>query len=242
MSAKEPAKSIEMPVECPDCGKLFDETTYPEITIPGDNKLKKKILRKEMFYATCPYCGKEFKLKANCLYRNDIKREAYIVTDSDETAFEAFLMTGDITLNNVRTEEDAKNFAGSLYKRRVVRNVDAFREKILLSDSNYDDRIMELMKLSLSRILEKENHMPVYRICLDDASGNMLEFVAFLGAFPPFDSVSVSAQAAVYNYYHDKYFDKLGKPEADEYISTDQEWAKNSGLLADEDAGFVIPL
>lgn len=34
--------------------------------------------------------------------------------------------------------------------------MDSFREKILLSDNNYDDRIIELMKLSLSGILEED--------------------------------------------------------------------------------------
>lgn len=34
----------------------------------------------------------------------------------------------------------------------------------------------------------------------------------------------------------------LGKPEEDEYITTDQKWAAKSGLLKDEDAGFVILL
>ena len=53
------------------------------------------------------------------------------------------------------------------YKCRVVHDIDVFREKILLSDNNYDDRIIELMKLSLSGLLEQDNHAPVYRIFLE---------------------------------------------------------------------------
>ena len=37
-------KSVNMSTQCPFCGRIFDYTMYPEIHIPGDNKLKKKIL------------------------------------------------------------------------------------------------------------------------------------------------------------------------------------------------------
>ena len=120
--------------------------------------------------------------------------------------------------------------------------MDSFREKILLSDNNYDDRIIELMKLSLSGILEKENREPVYRIFLEETSGNQLEFTAIMGKRAPFEYVSVKAPSIVYTQYRDKYQNRLGKPEEDEYIITDQKWAAKSGLLKDEDAGFVIPL
>ena len=118
----------------------------------------------------------------------------------------------------------------------------AFREKILLSDNNYDDRIIELMKLSLSGLLEKQHHMPVYRIFLEDTAGNLLVFNAFMGAHPPFELISVKTPAGVYNQYRDKYLHRLGKPEDDEYITTDQKWAMQSGLLDDEDPGFIIPI
>ena len=198
--------SIKKPVLCGFCGKEFDYTVYPMIHIPGDHKLKKKVLNKTLFFPTCPFCKEEIKLKPNCIYRNDSKKEVIIVTDSQDTDFETLLMTGDIAFNDVHSDEDVLAFIGGLYKRRVVRDVDSFREKILLSDNNYDDRIIEPMKLSLSGILEKENCEPVY------------------------------------TQYRDKYQNRLGKPEEDEYITTDQKWAAKSGLLKDEDAGFVIPL
>lgn len=48
MSApKSQPETIEKPVECPNCHKIFDYALYPDIRIPGNNKLKKKILRKE---------------------------------------------------------------------------------------------------------------------------------------------------------------------------------------------------
>jgi hypothetical protein len=40
--------SITKPVLCGFCGKEFDYTVYPEIHIPGDHKLKKKVLNKTL--------------------------------------------------------------------------------------------------------------------------------------------------------------------------------------------------
>ena len=231
--------NITKQVLCGFCGKEFDYTVYPEIHIPGDHKLKKKVLNKTLFCPTCPYCKEEIKLKPNCIYRNDSKKEVVIVTDSQDTDFETLLMTGNIALNDVHSDEDVLAFIGGLYKRRVVRDVDSFREKILLSDNNYDDRIIELMKLSLSEILEKENHEPVYRIFLEETSGNQLEFTAIMGKRAPFEYVSVKTPSIVYTQYKNKYQNKLGKPEEDEYIATDQKWAERSGLLKDEDAGLM---
>ena len=51
--------SITKPVLCGFCGKEFDYTVYPEIHIPGDHKLKKKVLNKTLFFPTCPYCKEE---------------------------------------------------------------------------------------------------------------------------------------------------------------------------------------
>ena len=37
-------KTVVKPAQCPNCGKEFDYTVYPEITIPGNNKLKKQVM------------------------------------------------------------------------------------------------------------------------------------------------------------------------------------------------------
>lgn len=231
----------EYATQCPFCGRTFEYTMYPEIIIPGDSKLKKKVLNKTLFFPKCPYCGKEFKLKAGCMYRNDIKKEIFIVTDLQDATFENMMKTEGANFFGSQIDDDLLNIMKGLYVRRVVHDVDAFREKILLSDNNYDDRIIELMKLSLSGLLEKENHMPVYRIFLEDTAGSQLEFTAIMGAHAPFEYVSISTAANVYYQYRDKYHKKLGRPEEDEYIATDQEWAEESGLLENEDPGFVIP-
>lgn len=236
------SNSVNMPTECPFCGKTFDYTLYPEIHIPGDSKLKKKVLNKTLFFPNCPYCGNEFKLKPNCIYHDENRKEIFIVTDLPDASFESLMKSGDIHFDNVRTEDDFMEFMKGRYKRRVVHDVDAFREKILLSDNNYDDRIIELMKLSLSGLLEKENRMPVYRIFLESTAGNRLEFTAILGNRASFEYVTINSHTIVYNQYRDKYLKKLGRPEEDEYISTDQQWAKKSGLLKDDDAGFMLPI
>ena len=235
-------KSVDMPTKCPSCGRLFDYTMYPKIHIPGDNKLKKKVLNKTLFFPKCPYCQEDFKLKATCLYINEDRRELFAVMASKDIVLDDLMKTGDIKLSDATTEEDVIDSLRGLFKRRIVYDVDAFREKILLSEYNYDDRIMELMKYSLSGLLEKDNHIPVYRIFLEESSGNQLVFTAIMGARAPFDIINVRTQASVYNHFRNQYLNMLDSPEKDEYIYTDQNWAAKSGLLKDGDAGFVIPL
>ncbi len=236
------SEMITKPTLCPACGKKFDYAFCPEIIIPGGNKIKRKVLNRTMFFPKCPYCGEEFKIKPQCMYRDDNRREWFIVTDQPGDEIEKMLEIGDIHVNGIDANEDMVDFMKGLYKRRVVHDVDAFREKILLSDSNYDDRIIELMKFSLSGVLEKENHTRVYRIFLEETSGNLLVFTAIMGSRPPFEYVSVKTPTKVYYDFKNKYLDKLDRPEANEYISTDQKWAANSGLLAGTDPGFVIPI
>lgn len=234
-------KTVNMPTQCPFCGRVFDYPVYAEIHIPGDNRLKKKVLNKSLFFPKCPHCGEEFKLKPRCIYHDENRKVMFIATDLPDATIENMMKTGNIHFNDIQTNDDIMDFMKGLYIRRVVHDVDAFREKILLSDCNYDDRIIELMKLSLSVLLEKETHMPVYRIFLEETAGNMLEFTAIMGSHAPFEYMTIKSEANVYYQYRDKYQNKLGTPEDDEYISTDQKWAKKSGLLKDENHGFVFP-
>lgn len=235
-------KRLTMPVMCPACSRMFDYTVYPEITIPGDSKLKKMVLNKTMFFPCCPYCGEEFKIKGRCIYRNEKKKEIFIVTESKGEEYETMLKSGDIHLNDISTDDDVVDFLKGCYTRRVVYDVDAFREKILLSDYNYDDRIIELMKLSLSGLIERDSRMPVYRIFLEETAGNQLEFTAIVGRRPPFEYMSIKTAAGVYTQFKNKYLQKIGNPEDDEYIATDQKWAARSHLLQEEDMGIIIPV
>lgn len=237
------ANSMNFSAHCPFCGKVFDYALYPEIHIPGDRKLKKLVLNKTLYFPKCPYCREEFKLRPNCIYHDENRKEIFIVTDLPDATFENLLKSGDIHFNNLRTEDDLMEFVKGTYKRRVVHDVDAFREKILLSDNNYDDRIIELIKLSLSVLIEKDSGKHVYRIFLEETAGSQLEFTAILGNCAPFEYATIKSHAVFYNQYRDRYLKKLGRPEEDEYISTDQKWAKNSGLLKEgDDMGFMIPM
>ena len=226
-------------VICPFCNKEFDYILCASITIPGDKSKKRKVLDKTLFYPKCPHCGERIKLKPHCIYRNETKKELFIVTDDPNTELENMMKTGDILFGTLHSDDDIIQFMMGRYKRRVVYDVDTFREKILLSDYNYDDRIIELMKVPLSKMLENETHMPVYRIFLEGSTGNDLEFTAIMGSGAPFEYITVKTAGSIYFDYKRKYMDQLDRPEADAYILTDQKWAKESGLLKNDDAGFL---
>jgi hypothetical protein len=145
------------------------------------------------------------------------------------------MKTGDIRFNDIKSDNDVVQFTKGLYIRWIVNDVDSFREKILLSDYNFDDRIVGLVKLSISRLISKETHTPVYRIFLDDASGNMLNYIAIMGTRAPFEYMNIASEVRFYVQNRDRYPDKLGRPESDEYILTNQKWAIKCGLLEDDE-------
>ena len=67
-----------MKAQCPFCNTEFDYTEYPEITIPGDNKLKKRILNKSLY--------KEYETSINDIIRSEQGKtdesRYYIVPDT----------------------------------------------------------------------------------------------------------------------------------------------------------------
>ena len=219
-------------VDCPFCGKQFPYPKCQEIHIPGDHKLKKRLLNKALFFPVCPHCGEEVKLKPNCVYWNENTLDLFAVTSKpNEKEFGKVLAKCGMQPERFQAGGDDGNTAGGTSTRRLVYDVESFREKILLSDNNYDDRIMELIKLSITERLEKEEGMPVHGIILEDASGGQMEFTAFMGTEPPFDAVVVHTPAFSYTQFDDIYRGMLGRPQDDAFLFTDQEWARKSGLL-----------
>ena len=54
--------------------------------------------------------------------------------------------------------------------------------------------------------------------------------------------MDVKVAANVYTQFKKEYLNKLGSPEDDEYIATDQKWAADTGLLKDHNPGFIFPM
>ena len=98
-------ESVGLPVICPFCGREFDYTMYPVIKIPGDNRLKKQLLNKDLYFPTCPYCREQFKVKPNCVYFDARKAEMFIVTDASDKKIVEMVKTGDILPEDVRIVE-----------------------------------------------------------------------------------------------------------------------------------------
>lgn len=112
-------KPVTKAVDCPFCGKTFDYSLYPEIVVPRDRKLKKKVLNKSLFFHKCPRCKEEVKLQAVCMYRDDNKREMFVLTDSKDKKISEMMKTGDIKFNEVFSESK-KTVDGLLNKLRLV--------------------------------------------------------------------------------------------------------------------------
>ncbi len=128
---------------CPECKQHFRTNIYPSINVQMDEGIKDKILKGELFKFKCSHCHKEFEVSYPCLYH-----------DMDKKIMIQFVLE-----NEKSTEID-------IPKDYVFRIVDSYRqliEKILIFDSNLDDRYMELYKLLvLSQYEQSENVNGLY--------------------------------------------------------------------------------
>ncbi|SFP96478.1 CpXC protein [Lachnospiraceae bacterium XBB1006] len=81
--------------------------------------MKKQVLNRVLFFPTCSACGEEFKIRASCVYRNDTKKEIFILAEETNEVFESLMKTGDIKISDVKTAADLVKYAGGCYNGSV---------------------------------------------------------------------------------------------------------------------------
>lgn len=133
----------EIDLICPKCNHHFKANVYPSINVQMDEGIKNKILTGKLFDFECCHCHSHFEVSYPCLYHDmDLKLMIQFVIDD---------------------KEDIKQEIPKDYVFRVVDSYRSWIEKILIFDSNLDDRYMELYKLLvLSQYEQRENLNGLY--------------------------------------------------------------------------------
>jgi|GEM_PF-1934047 len=221
-------------VPCPYCGKAFWFEQKTSLRIPGDEKYKEQILSSEYYQPFCPKCGQQLKFSVSCTYM-DSEKKLMILSEPEPMKGQDEQILARLRMDHVDASDSPLENVGSWYLRsfcrRVVYNGDSLREKIYLWDLGYDDRIIELLKLSLSQAYIKEHGGTVNRMFLDEREGERLTFILMLGERAPYEMVSLDAPASAYDLFREQLSSRLGPPNRDEYLITDRDWAIASGLL-----------
>lgn len=130
----------EANLSCPHCHSESKHALHPFLDLAKQPKQKLAILTDSLFTVTCPSCTKQFTVLHELLVVDDKQRFAFLLAPQSELRE----LDGAVT---AREEIQA-------YTLRLVTTAASLKEKILLLDSNLDDRTMELCKLYLAMQLD----------------------------------------------------------------------------------------
>ncbi len=131
------SQSAMQEITCPKCGKKSSFLVWDSINTVEQPEMKAKVRNDEAFRFHCESCGASALLNYNFLYHQQEDQVLiYVSADgSDASDMEKLL------------SQRANAFDG--YKKRIVRSYNEFKEKLLILDAGFDDRIVEIIKSSV---------------------------------------------------------------------------------------------
>lgn len=131
----------EAALTCPHCHCEVTHTLHPFLDLAKHPKQKLAILTDSLFSVTCPSCTKQFTVLHELLVVDETQQVALLLAPRSQVRELDGAVTG-------RQDLEA-------YTLRLVTTSAALKEKILLLDSNLDDRTIELCKLYLAMYMQK---------------------------------------------------------------------------------------
>lgn len=163
---------------CPECNEKFNVDIFTSINVQMDKDMKNRVLSGKLFDMECAHCHSKIHIPYPVLYHDMEKKLLIQFTEEKE-------------LEPIKKILDHAN-VGEDYTVRIVDNERDWIEKILISDSGYDDRIMELYKLLvLSQYEDADNvnglyywniqnfENPHYVMVLDEKESDKMHFMPF---------------------------------------------------------------
>ncbi len=139
-------------VQCPKCGKSFEVEQWSAINGDKNPQQKLKLLNDTLFTTTCTKCGKENTVGYPLLY-SDPKENymIWLVFDNEEIKHVTDYFKSSKTEINEHGEDVDKSC-----RQRIVRDPHRLREKIMIFDSGYDDKIIEIAKLAYAQTAQRQ--------------------------------------------------------------------------------------
>ena len=131
------SQSAMQEITCPKCGKKTYFLVWDSINTMKNPEMKEKVRNDEAFRFHCPECGASALLNYNFLYhQQEDKVLIYVSADGEDASDMARIL-------------DQRGNAFDGYRKRIVRSYNAFKEKLLILDAGFDDRIVEIIKSSV---------------------------------------------------------------------------------------------
>ncbi len=133
---------------CPGCGAESSFTVYD--SVDGSNRvLKEKVLDGSLFTFTCPRCGRKEQISYFMLYYDIGKKLMLSFLGGSEAAG-----SGPAAVFFAKHSEQL----GQLdYIKRIVNDQNALREKVMIFERGWDDRIVELIKVTYQKKIAEDH-------------------------------------------------------------------------------------
>ncbi len=161
---------MEKDVGCPKCGTAVRTRMWPGICAQDSPELRARVLDETFFDWECPRCGYTAQLVYPCLYHDrERKFMVYLAPSGSGKEFQP-----------VDVSEKFPQLSG--VKKRVVSSPAELKEKVLIFESGFDDRAVELVKYALAGVLDKKHGKKVVEGYFQsaDEKGNRICFSFFL--------------------------------------------------------------
>lgn len=206
------SQSAMQEITCPKCGKKTSFLVWDSINTMENPEMKEKVRNDEAFRFHCLECGASALLNYNFLYhQQEDKVLIYVSADGGDTSDMAQIL-------------DQRGNAFDGYRKRIVRSYNAFKEKLLILDAGFDDRIVEIIKSSIWDNVEahyKDKKIDeIYFATNDDGvHGFLFRSAGEMVASMEFDE-------SLYKAIYDSAYERLdAATRNDLYI--DRDWAKD---------------
>jgi len=180
-------------VTCPVCGHEQDFQAWEQIDVADHPELKERLISGELNCLVCSECNAATDVLYPLVYRDPV----------------SYLMIWMLPGENV-PEDDAEPFGpldettAHLYQFRLVRTINDLREKVLIAECGFDDRIMELFKALIRHDAKSGIHpsdMMLFAGVEEENSASVAEFAVLRGPEQhgfsiPFEVLSKFSQEA----------------------------------------------
>lgn len=124
-------------VTCPECGQEQDFVVWHSLNGDLDPEAKQRLLDGTLFHFECSNCGHRSNVNYGMLYHDMTNQVMVYYVDEDSVE------------ETLATMNDVENKMGPMpeYRKRIVTDQNALREKAIFFDQKLDDRVIEIIKL-----------------------------------------------------------------------------------------------
>ncbi|MBQ3693014.1 MAG: CpXC domain-containing protein [Clostridia bacterium] len=210
-------------VKCPGCGKSLEVEQWSAVNGDKNPQQKLKILNGTLFTVTCTKCGRENTVGYPLLYSDPkVNCMIWLVYDDDEVKHITDYYKASKTEISETNEDVDKEC-----RQRIVRDAHRLREKIMIFDSNFDDKIIEIAKLGYAQSAQRQigSEKIAAAFFSNEGGENRIEMYTESG-----QAFVSKLSRDIYNQLEDKYGGKASYAEDRVYV-IDDVWAMSLVLM-----------